>query len=333
MDKLITASGRQETPSCKVAPQSHRTERRGYRTNPRSHAPGRSQDRSVGGRWRVGAIAGLACALSACGGSNSPSVVPTSKAQTTTGVLVPASDAAASSPTVTQPASSVAANNPQDDPPPIPSGPAATPIVLIDAFGDDAAMGLSGYNFGMPVIVKAPAAYLQDALQKQFADTGIKVSDRATGGRAASLMNALDGMDGGAPPLAQRLTSTQSSIVIVSYSLNEAYAGETVSDFSGYLAQAIQAIQSAGRKAVLEEPSPTCDTDHPQLAQYATAIDAASKQYGVPVIQQYAYIQTIPDWKLHMDSTCTLPDAWLNSIKANQELAVIAPLVATQIGE
>jgi hypothetical protein len=194
-------------------------------------------------------------------------------------------------------------------------------------------MGLSGYGFGMPAIIKPASASLQDALQKQFDDTGIQVANHATGGRSASLMNALDGMDGSGTPFAQRLASTQSTIVVISYGLNEQYGGETASDFSGYLAQSIQTVRDAGRRPVLETPSPTCDSDHPFTADYAAAIKAASVTYNVPVVDNFAAISALSGWQSHMDATCTLPDEAIQQFKAQQELAVIAPMVKAQIGE
>lgn len=191
-------------------------------------------------------------------------------------------------------------------------------------------MGIAGYNYGMPSMIKPASASLQDALQKRFDDTGISVSNHASGGRAASLANALDGMDGNGAPFAQRLAATQSSLVIVSYALNDVY-GESPQDFAGYLGQAIQTIRDAGRRPVLETPSPTCDSDHPQLAKYAAAIKSAGVAYNVPVVDNYAAISALSGWRDHMDSTCTLPDEALQAFKAQQELAVIAPLVKMQI--
>jgi hypothetical protein len=192
-------------------------------------------------------------------------------------------------------------------------------------------MGLSSYGFGMPVMVKPASASLQDELQKQFNDAGIQVANHATGGRSASLMNLLDGMDGGGAPFSQRLASTQSTIVAISYGLNEQYGGETVSNFSGYLAQAIQIVREAGRRPVLETPSPTCDSDHPFTADYASAIKAAGVAYGVPVVDNYAAISSLSGWQSHMDVTCTLPDETLQAFTGTQELKVIAPLVQSLI--
>jgi hypothetical protein len=212
------------------------------------------------------------------------------------------------------------------------SWPTSTPIIHIDVYGDDAAMGLASYGFGIPVIVKPASASLQDSLQREFNDTGITVANHATGGTSASLMNLLDGMDGGGAPFAQRLASTQSTIVVISYGLNEQYGGETVSDFSGYLAQAIQTVRAAGRRPVLETPSPTCDSDHPFTASYAAAIKAAGVTYDVPVVDNHAAISALADWGSHMDATCILPDETLQTLKAQQELAVIGPIVKAEFG-
>jgi hypothetical protein len=206
--------------------------------------------------------------------------------------------------------------------------PASTPVISIDVYGDDASMSYrASPNYGPPTFVKTSAEYLQEALQKKFNDTGITVANHATGGTSASLMNLLDGMDGGGSPFAKRLAATNSSIVIISYALNEIYGGETISDFSGYLAQAIQVVRDAGRTPVLEEPGPTCDGEHPRMAQYVDAIDAIGKTYSVPVIAQYKQIIAISDWKSHMDATCELPDYEINAIKAKNELEIVAALL------
>lgn len=140
-------------------------------------------------------------------------------------------------------------------------------------------------------------------------------------------MNLLDGMDGGGAPFAQRLASNPASIIVISYGLNDQYGGQTTSDFIGYLTQAIQTVQDAGRTVVLEEPSPTCDGDHPHLAEYSAAIDTTGKTLGVPVIQQYNIMSKVPNWVQHMDGSCTVPDAYLDAIKAQNEVKILAPFI------
>jgi hypothetical protein len=287
----------------------------------------------------------LTACLAACGGSEKPAqtavakpiipviLPPASAASAPAVASTPAAPVTASAPTTMAASEPVAASAPESASMPAASGPESTPVINIDVYGDDSAMGLAGYNFGMPIFAKPAAANLQDALQKQFDDTGIKVANHASGGTSANLMDLLDGMDGSGAPFAQRLAATQSTIVMISYGLNEQYGGETVSDFSGYLAQAIQTVRDAGRRPILETPSPTCDSDHPFTASYAAAIKVAGATYDAPVVDNYAAISDLSGWRDHMDQTCTLPDEALQAFEATQELTVIAPLVKTIIGD
>jgi hypothetical protein len=169
---------------------------------------------------------------------------------------------------------------------------------------------------------------LQSLLQTQFNDTGITVIDHATGGTASSLMNLLDGMDGGGPPFTQRAALSPAVIIIDNHGIGDFYGGESVDDYSGYLAQWISDVRILGKTPVLEEPGPVCDGNHPFLPQYVAAMDAAAALYNVPIIQQYGYIQSISGWCNHMTQGY-YPDAYIDSLKAGQEDAVIASLVKT----
>lgn len=166
---------------------------------------------------------------------------------------------------------------------------------------------------------------LQASLQSQFSDTGITVADNATGGTASSLKDELAGTDGGGPPTAQRLAATTAMLVIDNHAVNDALGGENVNDYTGFLGQWINAVRGAGKTPILEEPGPVCDGNHPQLGAYVQAMDDVAGQYGVPVIKQYAYIQTVPNWCNHM-SAGFYPDAYIDGLKAAQDLAVIGPL-------
>lgn len=209
---------------------------------------------------------------------------------------------------------------------------ASTPVVQIDAYGDDAMEGDTTNGVGMlSLVTPNEPASLQTLLRAQFQDTGISVADDATGGGASSLMDLLDGMDGGGAPFAQRIATSSAVIVIDNHAVNDFYGGETVGDYSAYLAQMIQDVRAAGKTLVIEEAGPVCDGQHPFLDQYVAAQDAAAAQYGVAIVTQYAYIQALPNWCSHM-ANGFYPDAWLDAIKAQREAAVIAPLVKGLIG-
>jgi hypothetical protein len=88
---------------------------------------------------------------------------------------------------------------------------------------------------------------------------------------------------------------------------------------------------AASKLPVLEESGPVCDNDHPQLAAYVRALDDAATQFNVPIVSQYEYIGSLPDWQSHITS-CLYPDAYLLAIKAQREFEVVAPIREKMIG-
>lgn len=210
---------------------------------------------------------------------------------------------------------------------------ASTPVIKIAVFGDDEVSGVAITPMGMPSLVTpSQESVLQSALQSQFNDSGISVINSATGGTASSLQNELSGTDGGGAAEPQRMTSVGANIVIQAHMLNDALGGETVDQYSAYLEQWALYARSAGMTPVFEEDSPVCDGDHPQLASYVDAMNAVARRLNVPVIHQYAHVQGIANWQSHLIS-CRYPDATLLAAKAQQEMAVIAPIIKTALGE
>ncbi|WP_244869610.1 SGNH/GDSL hydrolase family protein [Paraburkholderia aspalathi] len=202
----------------------------------------------------------------------------------------------------------------------------------IDVFGDDGIAGFTTNGFGMFSLVtpNEPQA-LQTFLQSQFNDTGIAVANHATGGTSSSLQNEMLGMDGNGAPFADRIKQSPAGYVIESHARNDALGGETIDDYRQYLAAWVAAVKAAGKTPVLEESGPACDGDHPQLAAYVQAMDDAAAQFNIPLVTQYAYISSLPNWQSHMAS-CLYPDTYLLQIRAQREQAVIAPLVHAAIG-
>lgn len=213
-----------------------------------------------------------------------------------------------------------------------PVAPASTPVVLIDVYGDDAIAGFATNGFGtVSLVTPNEPQTLQTLLQSQFNDTGITIANHATGGGSSSLMNEMVGMDGNGAPFADRIKLSNASIVIESHTRNDALGGETINDYRQYLAAWVASVRAAGKIPVLEESGPTCDGDHPQLAAYVQAMDDAATQFNVPIVTQYAYVGSLPNWQSHMAS-CLYPDSYLLALKAQREFDVIGPLVQKVIG-
>ena len=166
----------------------------------------------------------------------------------------------------------------------------------------------------------------QALLQTQFSDTGITVSNRATGGGSSSLMNEMRGIDGNGAPFADRIKASAASIIIESHTLNDALGGETVDDYRQYLAQWAVAVRAAGKTPVLEEANPVCDGNHPQLAAYVQAMDDVAAQFNVSIVKQFDYLQTIPNYCSHLKAGF-FPDDAIYAVKAQRQADALVPLV------
>lgn len=284
----------------------------------------------------------LVFALSACGGGSGPTsgaqiieAASGTKGAPAVQITTPASDpvaasspAAASDPTASSPA---AASSPDTASAPV---PASTLVVKVAIYGDDQMAGLATDSMGViRVINPNEPAQLQALLQEQFSDTGISVQNVSSGGTSSSLQNELDGMDGLGNGQPQRMAQSGASIVIEAHALNDALGGETVQEYAAYLGQLIQGAQASGLQPVLEEPSPVCDGNHPQLPAYVAAMDAAADTYKIPLVKTYSLISGINGWEAHMLGGCIVPDVTLDQIRAHAEQAVIAPLVKKASGD
>lgn len=172
----------------------------------------------------------------------------------------------------------------------------------------------------------------QSLLQATLNDTAVTIANHATGGTSSSLKNEMLGMDGNGAPFAERIKTSAASIVIDNHAINDALGGETLADYRQYLAQWIAAVRAAGKTPVLEEPGPVCDGDHPQLAAYVDAMNDAAAQFNVPIVKQFDYTQTLPNWQSHMNA-CFYPDEWMLQAKGQQQAVLLAPLIKKIIGE
>lgn len=211
---------------------------------------------------------------------------------------------------------------------------ASTPVIKIVVYGDDQMSGIAVSQFGMPTLVTPnEPTQLQTLLQAKFNDTGITVQNVSSGGASSSLQNELDGMDGLGNGQPQRMQQSGAAIAIEEHALNDALGGETVAEYSAYLGQWIQDAKAAGLKPVLEEPGSVCDGNHPQLPTYVAAMGAAAVTYNIPIIKTYSLISDIDGWKAHMLGGCIVPDATFDQLRAQQELAIIAPLIKKLISE
>lgn len=191
-------------------------------------------------------------------------------------------------------------------------------------------LGITSSNYGFAVITQQSEPNdTQTLLRAQFGD-GITVINHAEGGTASTLLNLMAGVDGGGPPFAQRMAVSKADIVLMNHAINDDLS-QSLGPYADALVAWVQDVRAAGKIPVLEEPNPVCDGNHPYLQNYVSVMDGIAQQYDVPLVKQFGYIQTLPNWQTHL-SACLYPDEWLLSVKAQQQAAVLAPIVKQLTG-
>ncbi|OJA82900.1 hypothetical protein BGV71_14100 [Burkholderia ubonensis] len=202
--------------------------------------------------------------------------------------------------------------------------------VLIDAQGDSTMKGseqrADGTYFYAPS--SAPAV-LQALLQSAYGST-VTVQNHGVGG--STVADVLNGVAGYTQPWKDALPANTAQVVIANWAINDSnpIVNETPAQFEADLLYWIQITQAAGKTVVLEEPNPVCNPAFDALPQYVQVVDNIAAQLAIPLVKQYDYIQSLPNWQSYLGTDCTHPaDDRLYQIKAERELAVVQPIVAS----
>lgn len=133
-----------------------------------------------------------------------------------------------------------------------------------------------------------------------------------------------------AQPFTTRLAAMSAQIVIENYAINDMQQ-VTTDVFQTELTQWVNDVRAAGKTAILEEPNPVCRAGLPDLQPYVAVIDQVAQSMNAPLVQQWAYIQTLPNWCSMMQDQVH-PDDALYAIKAQREYDVLAPIVKSLQG-
>ncbi len=128
-------------------------------------------------------------------------------------------------------------------------------------------------------------------------------------------------------PLATRLATDSSRIVIENFAINDCTV-ETVQQFHDDLTQWVNVVRSMGKIPVLEEPNPVTRAGFDALPSFVAMVNQVATEQDVTVIQQYAYIQSLPEWQAMLTDGVHPNDA-LYAIKGHREAQAIAPLLPT----
>jgi len=212
-----------------------------------------------------------------------------------------------------------------DAPQPTPATqPAVAKHVVVRQYGDSTTVGLT-YQNGAYVTAKPTAAErLYADLQAQF---GGSVTVDVQGVSSTCAVNLLNG-DGVHAPFAQEIQTTSAQIASFNFGINDSYyCGETADSFATHLGQLVDLARAAGKTVVLEEPNPVNTSKIPNLAAFSAIVGQVAAAKNVPLVQQYAYIQSLSVWEQMLPDGIH-PDSALYAIKGAREAQVIAPIVS-----
>lgn len=191
-----------------------------------------------------------------------------------------------------------------------------------------------GYEFINGAYVKT--GIVQQDLQADLqAQDGNTVTVSTTGIQGATIEQLLAGTDGFPRPYAQLIAQSIGNPVVENFGLNE--GGETPAQFQQSVIQFVTLTEQAGKQPVLEEPNPACvagtvDTEMVYangltMAAYVAVIDQVAQAYNLPIIHQYEQIKAMPNFCTMMSDGIEHPDSQLYAIKAQNQTAVLLPII------
>jgi acyl-CoA thioesterase-1 len=197
--------------------------------------------------------------------------------------------------------------------------------VLIEAYGDSTTRGVSCSNGHCGLLAQNAVTWLQDALR---ADLGERVSVTNFGVPGAMAYQLRDGVcRPRCAPWKTRVAQSHAQIVMFNYGINDAVYDQTPDQFYRAETELVEAARAAGKLPVLETSNPLPDREmDAKLAALVDVTRRVAAQQRVPLVDQYAYIKGLPDWRSMM-SDGEHPKPELYRLKAREAYEVLDPLV------
>ncbi|WP_066736548.1 SGNH/GDSL hydrolase family protein [Cupriavidus sp. D384] len=197
------------------------------------------------------------------------------------------------------------------------------PSIVIAAEGDSTIWGQQTIDSSYARSAHPAPAVTQSILREQFGDT-VTVSNQGRGG--ATAREAIVGQPRYDMPFAQRMATDPARIVVMNWAIND-YTRSSRDDYRESLIAAVNIVRAAGKIAVLEEPNPICIPGGDDMEKYVAIMRTVAVDTRTPLIAQYDYIRSLPDWK-GMLTDCLHPNDDLYAIKGQKVAIALAPIVA-----
>jgi lysophospholipase L1-like esterase len=211
---------------------------------------------------------------------------------------------------------------------------AATPgprtQVLIEAYGDSTTLGITCSDGHCGPQAQNAVTYLQDELQAHHGGQ-VRVTNYGVGNTMAMQLRDGTGNRRAGPtaslPWQERLAASPAQIVLINYGINEVMQNQTPEQFYTAETALVKTARALGKQPVLQTANPMPDNRlNARLATMVAMTRRVATEQQVPLVDQFAYISSLPDWKTLM-SDGAHPKPGLYRLKAEQDFQVVEPLV------
>jgi lysophospholipase L1-like esterase len=202
--------------------------------------------------------------------------------------------------------------------------------VQIDAYGDSTTLGITCNDGHCGPQPQNAVSYLQEELNAHHGDR-VRVTNFGVGGTMAAQLRDGTGNRRAGPtaglPWRERLATSPAQIVLINYGINEVMQNQTPEQFYAAETELVKTARALGKQAVLQTSNPMPDNRlNARLAAMVTMTRRVAAEQQVPLVDQFAYVSSLPDWKTLM-SDGAHPKPGLYRLKAEQDYQVVDPLV------
>ncbi|MGF6772428.1 acyl-CoA thioesterase-1 [Paraburkholderia sp. GAS199] len=202
--------------------------------------------------------------------------------------------------------------------------------IQIEAYGDSTTLGITCSNGHCGPQDQNAVTYLRDALQARYGER-VQVANDGVGGTMASQLRDGTGNRRAGPtaglPWQERLAASSARIVLINYGINEVMQNQTPEQFYAAETTLVKTARAQGKLPVLQTSNPMPDNRlNARLAAMVAMTRRVAVEQNVPLVDQFAYVSSVPDWKSLM-SDGAHPKPELYRLKADQDFRVVDPLV------
>ena len=206
--------------------------------------------------------------------------------------------------------------------------------LTVDFYGDSTTAGAQRIGGKTILSTHSEPVIVHSGLKAHFGDD-VVVNNFGIGGTQA--LELLNGEMGYELPWLERMKHSKADVVVLNYSWNdkeyyfnpiEGRTPVSPDEFAVALRELIFIARWAGKEVVLQDPNPgDFDfTKSDKLLQYIEVIHLVAETENVPLVDNFEYVMSIPDWRTYLSEDKIHPTDALYAIKAKRTLETLLPI-------